>query len=353
MDDIRHILESKEMKDVVAAIEKLKRANSEPDSSSECLTFTQLSSGKFPTREVLKILSREEKDDQGQLDVLAAAFSAWLLFPKHKEVRFNWMLHAVLDHMDAAERGAGLGDEGWTVERDIVARYLLTGDAFLRDMYDSAGGYQAFTRISAQDVLDQVFDYDIRAVRTAAHAMKFMHHGAQKWENYLRSVAHKLDGYPERDVRRLETVPRCRRLSVNRAADVFEGLKQAREKLSAGTKMPAYEHVARSMLHRRWKENKGTLALVYAASCIQVTKAKSLLDVLLAAQFSHTSHGSIIPKWLGMARYAASYIFSKMDDPQLIRRSDKLLSGFEPREFPPAALTKIESEQFVLSFLYK
>lgn len=329
MDDIRDILECEEMKDVVAAIERLKRTYSEPDSSSECMTFTQLSSGRFQARDVLEILTRKDPGDQGQLDVLAAAFSAWLLFPKQKEIRYSWMMHAILNHMDAAERGAGLANENWTVERDIVARYLLTGDKFLRDMYDSAGGYQAFMRVSAHGVLDQVFEYDIRAVRTVAHAMRYMHHGALQ---FYEGGHH-------------------RRPSVNRAAEVFEEFKKARKKLPANTEVPPYEHVARSMLHKQWKESRGALALVYAASCMRATKVKSLLDVLLEASFSHTSHGHLISKWLGMARYAADYIFSKMNDPQLMRNTDRLLLGVEPIAFPPRALTEDERKYFKSSFL--
>ncbi|MGB3417973.1 MAG: hypothetical protein WBA36_14970 [Mesorhizobium sp.] len=341
MYDIPHIIESPEMKAVVAAIEELKRVHSKPDTSTGCITFTQLSSGRFQAREVLEILAREDNGDQGQMDVLATAFSAWLLFPKHKEIRFNWMLHSVLDHMDMAERRAGLGDEGWTVERDIIARYFITGDKFLRDMYDSAGGYQAFMRISAHDVLDQVFEYDIRAVRTVAYAMRYMHVGAHELESDTgNGTARIYKGY------------RCRQLSVNRAADVFEGLRRGRRK-KENKKASLYEHVARSMLHKRWKDNKGTLALIYAASCISATSRKSLLDILLEGRFSYTSHRPILVRWLGMARHAADYIFSKMKDPQLMRSTDKLISGVKPIAFPAPALADEESAQFVDGFLYK
>lgn len=332
MHDITDLLKWEEMRAVVEAVEALKRRCSQSAASSEHITFSQLASGKFPAREALERLASKDAGYPGQKDVLAAAFSAWLLFPKDKEIRHQRMIQAILDHMNEAEMGAGFFENGWTLERDVAARYLLTGDDFLRDMYDGAGGYQAFMRGNSVDTLDAILDHNMRTIRTAARSMLYLHHGAHR---YIEGSAYY-------------------RPSINRAGKIFELLRAAeaksRKNLSVKAAVSQYTYVARSSLHKVWGESKGNLALVYAASCLRATRAKSLLDVLLNAELSHRAHSSLIPKWLGMARHAADTVFSKMGDAGLLKSANRLLDGIAPVEFSPPKLLDEEDKLFLSTF---
>ncbi|MGN6534850.1 MAG: hypothetical protein ACTHKQ_03850, partial [Mesorhizobium sp.] len=290
MDDIADLLECEEMKSVVAAIEALKRRYSKSSSSGYRTSFSQLVSGRFPAHEILEILAGEDAGYPGQKDVLAAAFSAWLLFPKDKGIRQNWMIDAILHHMDQAEYEAGFSENIWTLERDVISRYLLIDERFLRDMYDEAGGYQAFKNIDSLDTLDIILEHDLRTIRTAARSVFYIHHGANLYRengNYYRP-------------------------SVNRSSKVFEKIRISESISHRNTadkrKTPNYTYVARSSLHKIWGESKGALTLIYAASCLPATRKKSLLDVLIRREFSYAAHGSLIPKWRGMARYVADAV---------------------------------------------
>jgi hypothetical protein len=342
MGEANDFFNSEEMKAVVAAIEALRDRYAQTVflPPTERITFFQLLTGKFPAREVLQKLASNDAGYPGQKDVMAAAFSAWLLFPKKKEIRHNWMLHAMLLYMDQAEKKAGLYEEDWVIERDIAARYLFIGGDFLKDIFDSAGGYQAFMDLNSNETIDAVLDHNMRTIRTAARSMLYLHHGAQLFRE---------DGVYHRP-------------SVNLASKMFKAIRDVqaddREKLvpksgqesSSKTELAPYTYVARSSLHKIWKDDNGTMALIYAASCLRVTKAKSLLDVLLSAEFSHSDHGRLIRQWLGMARYAAETIFPTMGDAKLVKRASRFLDMVDPVLFHAPKLTSQEDGLFRRNF---
>jgi hypothetical protein len=320
------------MQAVVAAIEALKSRYPKPSSSAEGMTFFQLVRGRFPAQEVLELLASEDAGYPGQKDILAAAFSAWLLFPKEKDIRKNWMISAILYHMNQSEYSAELGEDEWSLERDIISRYILIDSRFLRDFYHNAGGYQAFMNIDTLDTIGVIYEHYSRTILTAARSMLYIHHGANLY---------KEGGSYHRP-------------SVNRACRIFEGIRISESKSlrdpSRKNKTPQYSYVARSSLHKVWGESKGNLALIYAASCLPVTRARSLLDILLNAEFSYSEHGSLIPKWRGMARYVADVVFTEMGKAGLVKNADRLLAGVEPIDFPPLNLTLEERELFLLIF---
>lgn len=343
MDDVAGLLESEEMKAVISAIDALRRRYPQSLSlpKSEKITFMQMLKGKFPVREVLRVLADKHPGYPGKKDVLAAAFAAWLLFPKDKEIRENWMTHAMLIYLDKTEKSAGLYD-GWTLERDIAARYIFAGDDFLRDMLDNAGGYQAFMRATTLEVLDAILDHNIRTIRTATRSMVYLHHGAQLYVEggvfYRPSV--------NRAYKIFETI----RISEEENRGEIEKRNNRKKKDAEKEEIPPFTYVGRSSLHKIWKENKGALPLLYAASCLKATRAKSLLDILLNAEFSHGKHTSLIPQWLGMARYAADSIFPKMGDPSLMKNADRLLGDIAPLPFPAPVLNEMEGDSFKRNF---
>jgi|GEM_PF-2564331 len=335
MDDVLALLESDEMKAVVSAIDSLRRKYPQSSSSpkSEKITFAQLLTGRFPAREVLKVLADKNVGYPGQKDILAAAFSAWLLFPKAKGIRENWMTHAMLLYLDQSEKSSGLYDQKWTLERDIAARYIFIGDDFLRDMLDNSGGYQAFMRVTSFEVLDAILDHNIRTIRTAARSMVYLHHGSKLY---------------------VEDGP-FYRPSVSRAYTIFEAVRASEEKIRDALakkkqKIPPYTYVGRSSLYNIWKDNKSALPLIYAASCLKATRTKSLLDVLLNAEFSHGKHTHLVPVWLGMARYAADSIFPKMEDLSPLKSANRLLGNIEPVPFPVPSLDECEGSAFKDNF---
>ncbi|MCO5153918.1 MULTISPECIES: hypothetical protein [unclassified Shinella] len=338
MDEVADFFNSEEMKAVVTAIEALrsKYAQAVFLPQTERITFFQLLTGKFPAREVLQKLANNDAGYPGQKDVMAAAFSAWLLFPKKKEIRHNWMLHAMLLYMDQAEKKAGLYEEDWVIERDIAARYLFIGGDFLKDIFDSAGGYQAFMDLNSNETIDAILDHNMRTIRTAARSMLYLHHGAQLFQD--EGVYHRpsvnLSSKIFKEIRKVE--------AENRENIVSRSEKNSPSKIE----MAPYTYVARSSLHKIWKEDNGTMALIYAASCLRITRSRYLLDVLLNAEFSHSDHGRLIPQWLGMARYAGELIFPKMDDARLLRRASRFLDIADPVPFHAPKLTSQEDALF-------
>lgn len=317
MVDLSALFESQELRNAVAAIEALlaKSENSQRPPGQK--TFAELALGRtFNAFEVIDIVYGNQPTYPGMKEVLSSGLAGWSLFPNNKEIQEALMTQAVLDHMDASERAVGLVDQPMNFARDILARYVLTGMDFLSEIYDAFGGYQAFTRSASTEILSNLIEMHEKAINTTVQALTYLHYGADWFED------------PEFDF-----AP-----SLNRAVTIFSELKKQR-----GVKTYKEQYVSRSLLHRRWSETKQTLALVYAASTIKVNR-KSLLQVMLAGNFSYAPHAKYLNEWLGRARFICDHIFERMDNLDLHRKSSRLLANVEPRAFRPSKLKPIEHD---------
>ncbi|WP_172746629.1 hypothetical protein [Neorhizobium sp. T25_13] len=327
MDEIRDIFESDELREAVRAIEDLIARGNLIRGASDQKTFRELALGnRFHASEILRIMLGEHPVYPGLREVLAAGFVGWVLFPDLKEVRYVLMIQEVLWHLDGAERRAGLVTEKLNIERDIVARYVLTSFDFLKEIYSEFGGYEAFTRINNIETMNSIISVEKKTVETIVRALLYLHHGADLYRDI------EYDFAP----------------SLNRAVTILSELKKVPEEF-------AYrDHfVSRSLLHRRWSETKQTLALVYAASTIRVGRT-TLLQIILNLQFSYGAHSKFLQVWVGRARYVSDHVFGKMGDEELQIKTEQLLADIQPQPFKtpalPALETKILTSQFRKKF---
>lgn len=308
MVEIRDILGSRELTDAVKAIRSL-MARYKPSSKPKnqpSFSFLALD-GDFQAAEILRILTSEEPNYPGLKDVLAAGLAGWVLFPHEEEFRVNFMTHAVLEHLNLAEHDAGMGEEDLTLESDLIARYIFTDVDFLTEIYDQFGGYGAFTRSSNTEILSILIDDKIKSIQTSARAVGYLHYGADNFHDYERHFAP----------------------SLNRAVKVFAALKDPRS---------SSPYVSRSMLHKRWTSNKETLALVYAATSIELDEGV-LLDDIRAGAFSFRDHHDVLELWLGRARYVAENIFAKLPDEDLLTKTRLVLGDGPVISFAPPTMT--------------
>ena len=313
MRNMDEILESDEMRDVVNAVEALRKkfllASSlkELDVNPVDMAYKE----KFPASGALKLLLDDELYYDGFKKILAVAFAGWVALPDDSSHRRILVIAAALEHMKSAAKAA---DRGYvlTLEQDIAARYVLTGPQFLIDVYDRIGGYSAFQIVpSVHDTW--VRDSEIRAARSAAQAVCYLHHGINRAQELGFQFAP----------------------SLNRAVAAFDALKERKD-------FPFETHyVGRSLLHRRWSGHKGTLALLYSASTINVRK-QTLLDVVLKGQFTYQSHRGYLSGWIARARYVAAYIFSRMADTKLTSDTNSVLGSGKMAHFAPKKLMEIE-----------
>jgi len=313
MRNVDEILESDEMKNVVSAVEALRRKFL-PASSLKELDVNPVDMAyreKFPASDVLKLLLDEELYYEGFKKVLAVGFAGWVALPDDSSYRRILVIAAALEHMKSAAKAADRGDV-LTLEQDIAARYVLTGPQFLIDVYDRIGGYSAFQIVpSVHDTW--VRDSEIRAARSAAQAVCYLHHGVNRAQELGRQFAP----------------------SLNRAVAAFDALKERKD-------FPFEAHyVGRSLLHRRWSGHKETLALLYSASTIDV-RQQTLLDVVLNGQFTYQSHRRYLGGWISRARYVAAYIFSRMADTKLTSDTNGVLGSGKMTQFAPKKLREIE-----------
>ncbi len=327
MADVRDIFESDELHHAVKAIENLIRKGNLVRGAPDQKAFRELALGnRFHASEILRIILAEHPVYPGLREVLAAGFVGWVLFPDLKEIRNVLMIQEVLWHLDGAERKAGLLTEKLSIERDIVARYVVTSFDFLKEIYSEFGGYEAFTRINNIETMNSIISVEKKTVETTVRALLYLHHEADLYRD------------PEYDF-----AP-----SLNRAVTIFAHLKRAPEAFTYKD-----HFVSRSLLHRRWSETKQTLALVYAASTIKVGRT-SLLQIILNLQFSYSAHFKFLQVWVGRARYVSDHVFSKMGDWELQMETEKLLPEIQPLPFKAAALplleTKILTSQFRKKF---
>ena len=128
MLSIDEILASKEMEDVVLAINAL-RAKYSPTKRYEKDHIWPLAIarvGKYKPDLVLNILLDQEEYYPGYKEILAAGFSAWLIAPHSREVREALMTHSALEHMQRAEFIVD-DNTDFTIQKDIISRYILIG----------------------------------------------------------------------------------------------------------------------------------------------------------------------------------------------------------------------------------
>lgn len=320
MDDLNDILESEELKAVVAGIEALHRKYSAQQQSASALSVQALTSGQeFRAREVLQALTSESVGYPGQKEVLAAGFSGWLLFPKDRDAIETLMRYAMMFHLDEAEEAVGYPKEQWSLHRDLVARYLLVGIPFIAEVVSKYDGYKAFTESMGLDVLDEVLQRESKIIYTVVRAIAYLHHGA--------------DLYRADPSRRFKP-------SVNRAVLVFRELDAMRS--GNGAAQESYDYVGRSLLHQRWSGGKSTLALLYSANRISV-EGSNLLEVMLGGAFSYKKHGHLIPRWLQMAQYVCEHIFGVMEDPELVEATQSLIGEQTALRFAAVKLSEYEA----------
>ncbi|MGO7769804.1 hypothetical protein ACC736_32725 [Rhizobium ruizarguesonis] len=326
MAEIREVLESKEMADVIKAIGALKRkygAQSDREqfqhNDAEHLWPMALTRiGKYKPDVVLKLLLDDHEYYPGYKAILAAGFGGWLIAPHSKEIREALVAQAAVMHMDQAEILAGF-DTPFTLEKDIAARYLFTGTEFLVEVYDCLGGYRAFGEAPSFDELWDAFESVEKTINTAARAIAYLHHAIDRF------------GGPG-----FQFVP-----SLNKAVSVLDELKSAKRAYAYSEK-----YVSRSLLHQRWSQNKQTLALLYSASTIRINR-KTLLQIISEGFFSYEDHKSFFETWVGRARYVATHIFARMKgDPDLERKTHRILGEGKIVAFSPPKLDQIELASF-------
>lgn len=319
MIDVREILESAEMDEVIRAVDALrKRFSLRPIYQGEHEWPVALARvGRFRADVVLEILLSEEKYYPGYKEVLAAAFGGWLIVPRYAKLREALMMHAAVDFMEKAVASSG-NDELLTIKKDVLDRYLFIGPEFLVEIFDCLGGYRAFADMPSFDELWGDIEYVEKTIITAERAIAYLHHAVDRFAR---------PGF--------QFVP-----SLNKAVSVFDELKKKERGYPFKEK-----YVSRSLLHQRWSQNKQTLALLYAASSIQINR-KTLLQLLLDGFFSYEDHGRYLHKWIGRARYVSDHIFSKMSDAELGRKTRRLLGDGPMMAFRPPKLDEMEAASF-------
>ncbi len=321
MVDIKEVIESQEMRNVVTAIDALKRRWAPKHHVTEHIRPTVLALvGKYKAKEILQVLLDNKEYYPGYKEVLAASFGGWLIMPRERRVREVFMVHAALDHMDDAERK--LGEAELSLVRDVTARYILTSMDFLIEIYDCLGGYQAFAENPSFEELWDEFESDEKIIQTAVLAMTFLHHAIDRFS-----------------VRGRRFVP-----SLNKAVLALDELKATKPPFPYKEK-----YVSRSLLHQRWSQNKQTLALLYAASTIRINR-KTLLQLILDGFFSYKNHKPYIDIWVCRARYVAAHIFARMGDPDLEQKTMRLIGEGSSSTFAPRKLNDTEAAAFERSF---
>lgn len=318
MIDVREILDSAEMDEVIRAVDALRRRFSLRPLYQEEHEWpvALVRVGRFRADVVLKILLNEEKYYPGYKEVLAAAFGGWLIAPHHLKLRESLMMHAAVEYMEKAVALSG-NDDLLAIKNDIAARYLFIGPEFLIEIFDCLGGYRAFADMPSYDVLWDELDHVEKIIITASRAIAYLHHAIDRFAK---------PGF--------QFVP-----SLNKAVSVFDELKRN------GSYPFKQKYVSRSLLHQRWSQNKQTLALLYAASSIQINR-KSLLRLLLDGFFSYEDHGRYLHAWIGRARYVSDHIFAKMGDVELERKTRRLLGDGPVVTFKPPKLDEPEVASF-------
>jgi len=216
--------------------------------------------------------------------------------------------------MERAEFKASSAQE-FTLERDVAARYVLTGSEFLTEVYDCLGGYQAFFDKPSLDELWDIIGLVEKPIRTAARALAYLHKA--------------IDDLGKAGVRFHP--------SLSKAVLVLDELKKTKRAY------PYKEHyVSRSRLHERWSQNKPTLALLYAASAMPLGR-NTLLEHILNGQLDYERVEKLFPKWVGRARYVSAHIFSRMDDADLQTQTSRLLGEGNIIKFSPPKLHPAET----------
>ncbi|MCZ7856385.1 hypothetical protein O9X81_07140 [Agrobacterium salinitolerans] len=321
MIDINEVIESKEMRDVITALDALKRRWAPQHQAIDHVRPTVLALvGKYKAKEILQVLLNNREYYRGYKEVLAASFGGWLIMPRERRVREVLMMHAALDHMHEAELNLGEGE--LNLERDITARYLLTSMDFLVEIYDCLGGYQAFAENPSFEALWITFERDEKVINTAILALRFLHHAVDRFSARGRPF-----------------VP-----SLNKAVLALDELKATKPPFPYKEK-----YVSRSLLHQRWSQNKQTLALLYAASTIRINR-KTLLQLILGGFFSYHDHQPYLDVWVRRTRYIAAHIFARMGDPDLERKTIGLVGEGPASVFSPPKLNGVETAAFDKAF---
>lgn len=319
MDDLNDILESEELKAVVAGIEALHKKYAAQQQSASTLSVQALTSGReFRGREILQALASENAGYPGQKEVLAAGFSGWLLFPNDPDAAETLIRYAMMLHLDEAEEAVGYPQQPWSLHRDLVARYILVGIPFIAEVLSKFNDYKAFTESMGLDVLDEVVQRESKIIYTVVRTIAYLHHGA--------------DLYKADPSRRYKP-------SLNRAVLIFRELDARRS--SNGVAQETRDYVGRSLLHQRWSGGKSTLALLYSADRIRVGRS-NLLEVMLSGVFSYKKHGHLMPRWLQMAQYVCEHVFGVMEDPELVQATQSLIGEQKPLRFAAIKLSDHE-----------
>ncbi|CUX26451.1 hypothetical protein AGR8A_Cc60381 [Agrobacterium fabrum str. J-07] len=321
MFDVKEVIESKEMRDVITALDALKRRWAPEHQATDHVRPTVLALvGKYKAKEILQVLLDKNEYYPGYKAVLAASFGGWLIMPRERRVREILMVHAALDHMQDAEWKLGYAE--LNLERDIMARYILTSLDFLIEIYDCLGGYQAFSQNPSFELLWITFERDEKSINTCVLAMRFLHHAVDRFSVRGRPFAP----------------------SLNKAVLALDELKATKPPFPYKEK-----YVSRSLLHQRWSQNKQTLALLYAASTIRINR-KTLLRLILDGFFSYEDHQPYLDIWVRRTRYVAAHIFARMGDPDLERKTMRLIGEGPSTAFAPPKLNEIETASFNKAF---
>lgn len=260
-------------------------------------TFSDMVWKRFDFDMVVGILLNRQKSFPYHKMVLTSALGAWVVATDRPEERRSAIITNVRLALAKEEKHVISASEKEQLYFDAVYRMIGVGPRFMRDIYYPIGGIKTLVKERGDGNNRNYFgDKFQNRINSFGKVLQILHHEYQN----PRDLGEFQPGSLTRVYHSIE--------AINKHIKDTKMLSETTKKYS---KQKTLENLI--------SKCGFTLVLSYAASLVQISEGKTLLDRFLSpyVQFTSIKRVDAIERWLGISAYLFEEVISKLDGSKL------------------------------------
>lgn len=273
--------------------------------------------GKFSTTKVLEILLDDEPMDSPFKCVLAAGLCGWVFDPTDNIFAENLMYLEIERILGECIAIASENDFENEETKDIIGNHVLLGGSFHRDIRFPLAGPSPFEYFWSGVDLEEAFLGELKSINSVSYCLLLLHWMFERYD----SDKHFSPSWN----------------FIRKHADY------KRQKPTEETTKPEFKsEYAETRLREVWKKYSLSLSMLYTANYINITRNRTLLEMILSAQINTRALLKHLPEWLEKSAYYHANYLKPLNNTAKSNVGDWLVKNVNQKQFRSI---KIESQE--------
>lgn len=309
---------------------------------------------KFKANAALPILLDNIESNGVFKNFLFAGFCGWVVDPTDDIHSRLLMDLEAKRHIVRSERRYEVDDDEISDGLNVIARYVLTGEDFDRDIFERLGGNDAVLYTGSESDIEHFLSSDTLSLQSISYYLNVL-----RVMQDIEVSGEKFEISKNRIIRFADKAIRIRTERIKIEADQLKAeLKKAKndthgkqikadwekklaERAEKSPYFPSYLQ-RRSKIHEIWSRNTESLAFLHAAAHVRISQKTTLLDTILTADFDPEKSLPKLREWIGKSVYFSARYLSQIGEGGYSEIVNLAAEMVEPIEFRAKKLHPFE-----------